>query len=279
MKKLLIIVCLLYAAGCISQNKQDLIDYIIKENRVDSEHIGASGSVSPLYKKYTELMALLDNDELLQLTNHKNAALRVYAIKGAIARGIGDIPHLFERELRNDSMVETFEGCIMGEDLTSMLIYNFQRYDAEESQHKNKIGKELDNIIINTDHYVWWLLYRRVFENKVLDEVLLPRIEKLAFEKNNSYAFMYLKIKYPDRYAVRMENYLLTVFPKQKFTENQDFIHDNDAVFVRDFIKLLLDSQRSDYRKVAIEKLREVAWLKKRDMWFDNILEKHNIQL
>ncbi|MCO6147477.1 hypothetical protein [Flavobacterium sp. NRK1] len=268
MKTILLIITLFTGLISSAQTKEQLIDYIIKENRVDSKHISSGGIQSPIYISYEKLIKLVTNNELLDLAKNKNAALRMYAIQGLIQRKIGDIPALFKKELESGDTVETMMGCNMGTDFTAFIVYKFQIYSEEEQPES-----QLNNIILNTNSFVWWLMYDWVFENN-LDENFLPRIEELAFEKKNSFAFMYLKNNY-GRYGSRIDDYLLNVFPKQKFVKDEE--NNNDGVFLCNFIEILLESGRADYKTVAVAKLRENQWLKERDGWYNEILKKYNI--
>jgi len=55
MKKLLVIIFSLIITSCFSQTKEQLIDSIIKVNRVESDCVGIGCMVSPQYIRFQEL--------------------------------------------------------------------------------------------------------------------------------------------------------------------------------------------------------------------------------
>lgn len=281
MKKIIFLIALLNAFIAFSQDKQQLIDAIIKENRFDSEQIGGSGRISPVYANYQQLLKLVTDEELTELAKHKNAALRMYAILGLIARqNTVSLPVFFAQELKTGATVETMIGCIMDTDFTSSIVYHAYLFRDEHVGEKDSVQEKLDDIIVNSDAFVWWLLYDKVFSQRgKLNENLLQRIEMLAFGDNNSFAFYYLIRNYPEQYKQRAEDYLLHTFPGQKFDKSEEYNKDNDEVFISDFIDFLFESGRKDYREIAIAKMRDNKWLRDRDMWFDNTLKKYNVEL
>lgn len=282
MKKLLTIIFSLTISLCFSQTKQQLIDSIIKVNRVDSDCVGFGCSESEQYKNFQKLKSKLSDKELIDLSKHENPTIRTYALIELIQSNKGNVPELLSTELKKNEMFETFEGCIMDIEPISSIIYheywNKIRIDASRKTKVNNYEQDLtmeklDSIIIYSDKEVYWLLYSRTFENRKHKESYLPRIEKLAFNKNNSYAFEYLKKNHPTRYSEKMENYLTIDFPKAEFqTENEVF-------YLHSFIEILLESKNENFKQIAIDKLRtEEIWKKRKD-WFNTTLKKNGIAL
>ncbi len=292
MKKLLTIIFSLSISICFSQTKEQLIDSIIKVNRVDSDCVGFGCSESKQYKNFQKLKSKLSDKELTDLSKHENPAIRTYASIELIQSNKGNVPELLSSEIQKNEMVETFEGCLMDIDPVSSVIYheywNKIRIDASRKTKGNNYEQDLamqkrletdltmeklDSIIIYSNKEVYWLLYSRTFENRKHKESYLPRIEELAFNRNNSYAFEYLKKHHPTRYSEKMENYLTTDFPKSKFqTENEVF-------YLHSFIEILLESKNQNFKQIAIDKLRTEKVWKKHKGWFNTTLKKHGIAL
>lgn len=292
MKKLLTIILSLTISLCFSQTKEQLIDSIIKVNRVDSDCVGYGCVVSSQYKRFQRLKQKLSDKELIELSKHKNPVIRTYASIELINSGQGNVPELLSKELQKNEMVKTFEGCLMDFETISSIIYheywNKIRIEAlqkvkgnnyEQDLAMKKVVKtdltieKLDSVIIYSEKKVDWLLFDRAFENRKHKESYLPRIEELAFSKNNAYAFDYLKKYYSSEYSEKLENYIRTDFPKAKFqTENEIF-------YLHSFIETLLESKNEEFKKIAINKLRTDEVWKDRKGWFNTTLNKHGIEL
>jgi len=292
MKKLLTIIFSLIISLCFSQTKEQLIDSIIKVNRVESDCVGIGCMVSPQYTRFQKLKKKLSEKELIELAKHENPTIRTYASIELIQSDKGNVPELLSTELRNNEMVETFEGCIMDiEPISSIIYHEYWNKIRIEASRKIKVNnyeqdlamkkalatdltmEKLDSIVIYSDKEVYWLLYSRTFEDRKQNDNYLPRIEELAFSKNNSYAFEYLEKYYKSEYSEKLENYLRTDFPKAKFqTENEVF-------YLHSFIETLLESKNEDFKKIAINKLRTDEVWKDRKSWFNTTLKKHGIEL
>ena len=292
MKKLLTILFSLTISVGFSQTKQQLIDSIIKVNRVESDCVGYGCVVSPQYTRFQKLKEKLTNKELLELSKHLNPTIRTYASIELIQSDKGNIPEMLSIELQRNEMVETFEGCIMGTDPVSSMIYHEywnkirieasqkikgNNYEQELSMKKalatDFIMEKLDSVIIHSDKKVYWLLYSRTFENRKHKDKYLPRIEQLALNKNNSYAFEYLTKYYQSEYSKKLENYLRTDFP------NAQFQTENEVFYLHSFIETLLESKNEEFKKIAINKLRTNEVWKDRKGWFNTTLKKHGIEL
>jgi len=292
MKKLLTIIFSLTISLCFSQTKEQLIDSIIKFNRLESDCVGIGCMVSPQFTRFQKLKKKLSDKELIELSKHENPTIRTYASKELIQSGKGNAPELLTTELQRNEKVETFEGCIMDVEPISSIIYH-EYWNKIRLEVSRKIGgnnyeqdlamqkaiatdltmEKLDSVIIYSDKDIDWLIYDRAFENRKYKKSYLPRIEELAFNKNNSYAFDYLKKYYSTEYTSKLDNYLRTDFPKAKFqTENEVF-------YLHSFIETLLESNNEEFKKIAISKLRTNEVWKERKGWFNTTLKKHGIKL
>ncbi|WP_299782912.1 hypothetical protein [uncultured Formosa sp.] len=290
MKKLLTIILSLTISLGFSQTKEQLIESIIKVNRVDSDCVGMGCSESEQYKNFQKLKSQISDKELTELSKHENPTIRTYASIELIQSNKGNVPELLSAELKKNEMVETFEGCLMGIDPVSSIIYHeyWNKIRIEASNKGNNYERELamkkklesdfvmeklDSIIIYSNKEVYWLLYSRTFENRKHKDNYLSRIEELAFNNNNSYAFEYLKKYYPSEYSKKLENYLTVDFLKAKFQTK------NDLYYLHSFIELLLESKNANYKKIAIDKLTNDDFWKQESGWFSTTLKKHGIEI
>ena len=291
-KRLLIIFLCLSANFCFSQTKKQLIDTIIKVNRVDSDCIGIACSESYQYNNFQKLKNKLSDKELIDLSKHENSTIRTYASLEIIQSNKGNIPELLSYELQKNDMVETFEGCIMGIDPVSSIIYheywNKIRIQSIKTSKGNNyeqdlvmkkiiatdfIMEKLDSIIIHSKKEVFWHLYSRAFENRKHKESYLPRIEELAFDNNNSYALEYLKKYYKSKYLEKVDSYFRIRFPNAKFQS------ENEIFYLHSFIETLLDSGIEEYKQIAVTKLKNNNSWELHSGWFKTTLKKHGLKI
>jgi hypothetical protein len=284
MEKLLkIIFSLLVCGNMFSQTKQELIKAIKEINVVDDgpNYISSSEDSSKVSRynaeNFEKLKKLISEDELLKLSNNTNKVLRAYAIQELIwtENKKFDIVETFCNEIKKDQVVETIKGCIGDYDkLYSIVYHGYWNYIGKEKRDSDFIMQKLDSVVISSNNNLFWLLYSRAFENGKQNDLLLPKIEKLAFKRNNSYAILYLKKYYSEKYSEKIKSYLLNDFSKAKFKSDE-----NDVFYFHDLIELLLDSNDENMKTIAIEKLRTEKIWKNYSSWFDNMLEEHKINL
>jgi hypothetical protein len=228
--RFIVLIFLLMVYCCPAQSKRQLMNSIIKVNEVQSEEIGGAGSQSQQYLNFQRLKEKLSQKELIEMTSHSNAVLRTYAIMDVLENDTMDVVKLFLQESEKDEKVTTFEGCLIDFEETDKIIY-FQYWNKVRIDAINKTLEEdkwdvqmqqslqndikmasLDSIIIYSDKNYYWLMYDKVFTNRKYPESYLPRIEKMAFEKNNGFAMEYLMTNYLETYTTKKDEYL-----KEKF--------------------------------------------------------------
>ncbi len=267
------------ASFCFPQSKQELIDSIIKVNELQSNCIGYACSESNQYNNFQKLKNLLTTDELNKLTNHENGVLRTYSILEIIDSEKEIIPKLFEQELNKNEEITTFQGCIIDSNLTYSEIYQNYLGKLQLLEYENNnfnlietdsILNKLDSLVIFYPKDLYWLVYKKAFENRKYDESYLPRIKELAFEKNNSDAFDYLNKYYSERFSAEFSNYFKNYFPKAEFeTENEIF-------YLHGFLEYLFDSENQEYHQIAVSKLKnEKSWRKDNYSWFKHSFYKY----
>lgn len=291
MKRTLVILLYFFLVHCSSQSKEELIDSIIKVNRVDSDCVGFGCSESEQYNNFQKLKDKLSEGELIELSKHNNATIRTYASIELIQSNKGNIPKMLSYELQKNEMVETFEGCIIGIDPVSSIIYHeywnkirleaskkIKDDDERDIAMKNKLAidntmEKLDSVLINSKKEVYWLLYERAFKNRKYKIDYLPRIEELAFNYNNAYAFEYLITHYQSRYLQKTENYFRVKFPKAKFRD------ENEIFYLHLLIEILLNSEIEERNEIAIKKLKNNKDWEIHSSWFKRTLTKHGIEI
>lgn len=273
---------ILVCGNMFSQTKQQLIKALKEINVVDDgpNYISSSEDSSKISQYNAEnfemLLKLISEDELLKLSNGRNKVLRAYAIKELIwtENKNFDIVEKFCNEIRKDQVVETASGCIVGDfdKMYSIVYHGYWNHIGEEKRDNDLTMQKLDSVVISSEKNLFWLLYSRAFENGRQNDLLLPKIEKLAFTRNNSFAIEYLKKYHGEKYSEKIKTYFLNDFSKAKFKSDE-----NDVFYFHDLIKMILDSNDENMKTIAIEKLRTVKIWRNHSGWFDNMLEEHKI--
>lgn len=189
-----------------------LVDQIAKINEVQQEHVGFSGSESENYKNFKQLKEIVTTEELLILTDNKNATVACYASWALADKSYPDLKTIFQKFISQDKQVETISGCIKSQDNISSELYNRYWNSVNITERPtNKILLELDSIVIFSKN-PYWLLLNRAMENRVYQEPYKSQISILAFDKGYKEAILYLlnwnKAEYTARIKVALLRYL-----------------------------------------------------------------------
>ncbi len=196
----------------------NLRDKIAEFNEVQDSHIGYAGSPSEQYGNYANLLDIASDNDLHLLTKDTNYSVATYATFGLIERSNPLFIDVFDRFLKDDKRVKTMKGCMVGTDLVSSEIYHayWNKVRLESDNEKTALQNDknlliLDSLILVSDS-AEWLLYDRVFSNRVFNEDYLLLIETHAFKNGNIYAIEYLfknnLTDYQERIIVSLTDYL-----------------------------------------------------------------------
>ena len=110
---LLTIVFILAISLCFSQTKNQLIDTIIKVNRVESNCTGITCEEGAQYKRFQKLKKKLSHQELIKLSEHENPTIRTYALIKLIHSDKGNFEKSLATEIQKNQSVKSFTGCII----------------------------------------------------------------------------------------------------------------------------------------------------------------------
>ncbi len=289
----LLILIFFVSLSCTAQTKRKLLKEIIKTNSFHSKHIGGAGMISGQYSNFEKLRGMITDDELEALTHHKNAVVRLYAKQWMIQEGKGNPAQFLLEEIEKDKRVETFSGCILSDDKTYSIVYHeywnkirmdaLEPFDYDSPEGKtaeaevlkeDKKMQEMDSIVLYSDKPLFWLLYDRAFSNRKFSEKYLPQIKKLAFEKNNGYAFQYLFNNHIPQLKQEIYDYLEGEFLEHKYRDEED------VYSLHEILVLLLESKDEQYKKIAIAKLKSDKSWEDHQSWFQNsIIKRYHLQL
>jgi hypothetical protein len=182
------------------ENKKVLAlrDSIAEFNEVQDIHIGYAGSPSIQYGYFQKLMEIVTDKELIKLTKDTNYSVATYAAFGLITRKNNEFISVFKHFLYNDQTVKTMKGCKVGTNLVSSEIYyeywnkvRFESNDEKFALQNDENLLKLDSLILMHEDSEW-LLYDRVFSNRIFSKNYQPIILDYAFNKRNIYAIEYL---------------------------------------------------------------------------------------
>lgn len=207
-----------------TQKLTTIIDKIAKINEVQGKHVGFSGTESENYKNFKQLKETATIEELVQLTDNKNAAVACYASWALADNTYINLKTIFQKFVLQDRQVETFSGCIQSQDYISSELYHRYWNSVDISKRPtDKILLELDSIIIFSKK-PYWLLLNRSMENRVYGESYKTQISILAFDQGQREAIFYLcnwhKAEYADKIKVALVQYLnKTEFKKTGATD------------------------------------------------------------
>ncbi len=279
---------------CFSQTKEELLKTIEKANIVESDCVGSFCNEGEQYLNFQKLKSYLSEKELFDLTKAKNPVLRSYAYRDVIQPNQQTVIDFLVFELKENVEVLTYEGCSKGLELVSSIVYHeywnkirMEAIEKETSKDESELEKimqkrlesdlvmeKLDSVVIHSEKNVYWLLYLRAFENGKHKDSFVPRIEKLAFEQNNAYALVYLNKYYTIQSKQKIKSYFENNFQKETFKKEED------AQYFAELIEFLINSNDTNFTKIAIAKLK-----KHRKIWQNDsyrilkLLEKNNIKL
>ena len=90
-------------------------------NIYESETIGIANAKSKQFARYQQLVAKASEEQLLELTAHTNAVVRLYAYQALRAKG-GPIPNDIQQKFKDDTTsVQSMQGCVINKYTVSKL--------------------------------------------------------------------------------------------------------------------------------------------------------------
>jgi hypothetical protein len=195
-----------------SKKLSAIVEQIAKINEVQQEHVGFAGTESENYKNFKQLKEIATTEELVQLTDNKNATVACYASWALADNVYPSLKTIFQKFVTQDKKVETFSGCIKSQDnISSELYHRYWNSVDDTKRPTDKILLELDSIVIYSKS-PYWLLLNRAMENRVYQEPYKSQISILAFDRGYKEAILYLcnwhKAEYADKIKTALLKYL-----------------------------------------------------------------------
>ncbi|NQY10293.1 MAG: hypothetical protein HRT71_12370 [Flavobacteriales bacterium] len=210
-----------------------IVDRIAKINEVQQEHVGIAGTESENYKNFKQLKEIATTDQLVQLTDNKNATVACYASWALADNLYSDLKKIFQKFVIKDRSVETFSGCIKSQDNISSELYHRYWNNVDKAKRPtDKILLELDSVVIYSKK-PYWLLLNRALENRVYKEPYKKQISILAFDKGYKEAILYLSNWHKAEYADKIKKALLKYLNETEFknTGTSDYYNTVEELF------------------------------------------------
>lgn len=108
----------------VNDSLQPIIDSLASYNSVDDEGVGYGGIKSSTYKDFERLMEMSTNDELVRLTDHRVAAVRVYAFWALAKKKNPKVKDILANHLSDTSRFVYFSGCLISEEQVNQFYLN-----------------------------------------------------------------------------------------------------------------------------------------------------------
>jgi hypothetical protein len=248
----------------------DIVARIAKINEVQSAHIGFAGVKSDNYSNFLELKKIATTDDLLILTDNRNAVVACYAGLALADRSFPDLKTIFLKFLRQKRAVTTINGCtISKDDISNELYHRYWNNVADKAKVNDKLLLQLDSIILYND-YSHWLLMVRAFKNRIYPASHKNRIEELAFKHDNREALFYLCTWYRADHYVNIKQSLITYLKKTDFKKTgiSDYYRTLDE---------LLKFKDSEIETIIVQKLKKDKHWKHEEQRFISLLGDYSI--
>ncbi len=154
---------LLFNNKLFAQNRIDTLLSIKKliqqHSTVSGSGVGLFSSSSKYWYAFAYLAHLATNEELAEMTNDNNTAIKIYAYLGLSYNNYLNLKSIKKRLWKDNATVNTFFGCISGRDMdvASCIKYYTKRYYdeiwtkklltflKENEEYRNQLYDELLN--------------------------------------------------------------------------------------------------------------------------------------
>lgn len=95
----------------LSDSLKPIVESLVSFNSVEDSLIGIAAKPSAVYSKFTKLLGIATDSELVQLTDHRNPSVRVYAFWGLAKRHNPVVKSLIKYHITDQAKFKHTEGC------------------------------------------------------------------------------------------------------------------------------------------------------------------------
>src|SRR5262245_34780951 len=86
------------------------IFYLARNNRVEDKYVGITGDISPLFDTFEYIASRASDEQLVQLTDHPNGCIRVYAFQALVQRENSNCRNILEKHVGDKTFFE-YKSC------------------------------------------------------------------------------------------------------------------------------------------------------------------------
>lgn len=167
-----------------------LVSAIAEENMLNEQHVGIAGKESPQWKRYIKLSKLATNEELISLTDHDNPVIRGYSFRALANRKSSETFSILLKHLSDTTKVQTFSGCIMGEEMLSYYFINIVTPNLIDT-NLYKLNKQeqacVDSVLLFDKSIVLYARTRLLIDIKP-EEKFYNRVKEITLEGSDDFA-------------------------------------------------------------------------------------------
>lgn len=232
-----------------------IVSGIEKGNTVESSHIGETNVPSRQWEKYEQLKRTASADQLIQLTDYKNPAVRCYAFQALAAKGSDKIFDILLNHLNDTSKVERRSGCIGWIEFSGdyfIDVVTTKQIDEDVYKLNRSERKILDSILLNNTS-IRLSAKSSVIENLKPTVNNYQRIRKLVEVDRNEFAVSTLA-----KYKKQADKELIASFFRNEEEQYaalyavREFPDEYFFAFVKDIFEQEWKKESYDYSKWRI---------------------------
>ena len=117
-------------------SKDELVKGIAEESIIAGSAVGIGGIESDQWRRFLALRAKTNEQDLIDLTNHSNNAVKSYAFMALAETKSEAIFPVLLKNISDTGKVQTFYGCLRG----SLTVAEFYIQEAVSGEHLNQIS-------------------------------------------------------------------------------------------------------------------------------------------
>ncbi len=197
------VICLILSISVMGQAKFDkskiskeiieIVQKIKKINTVMEDVVGYEGVRPKQFDHFEDLEKKATKNELMELTNHPNGAVRCYAFWALAYKVDVQLFPIVLKHLDDNEIVETMSGCIIeaekvGDFFIRVVTPRYFGYDTKKLSPVQL--KKLDIALIYTPNKLY--ATAEALNRVEITEKIYPRIRELYVEENNQTALVVL---------------------------------------------------------------------------------------
>ena len=101
----------IYEPEKISKEVSEIVKQIAKGNIINSSMVGVAALKTPQYERFEQLIKIATTEELLELMEHKNPAVRGYTFWALAKRHYENLEEVLITHIKDKEVVATQSGC------------------------------------------------------------------------------------------------------------------------------------------------------------------------